>query len=524
MKTFQEFVAEAQKCWPGYKKKGTKKLFGKTYNNCVKEEIELEESSTGERTRGKATLARGRGADMTRQERSTAAVAKKAGLKGTGKYSTKDLRTPSRLYTNNNPDGYGNKGSTKLNHYVTTHASPRSAATSSDLDIIKKREYLGVKDGKLKYKHHPSADSVRRAKDFRKAIVRSGGDKRGKVHDVSIIPNDAYREKNQTKNRMTLGRNLVQGVKDVPKHLKAAGAKKGEVVTGKPAAVMPGEDKKTGAEKRGKLYGKILGSRASKRSEKTGVMVGSIKEVVEIIQELEESSTGEKTRGRATLARGRGADMTKSERTTAAIAKKAGLKGTGKYSTKDLRTRARDYTTYDRVGINNDIGDFGSTEQDHYIRTHPSVRAAAKGETLITKMKPAGRTSSGMTKLKTAPSGESVRRVKDFRKAIVRSGGDKRGKVHTVAIMHRDSDIGKGDSDQQMERGRNFIQAIKDTGKHLKKAGAKKGETVIAEPAGVMPGEDKKTGAAKRAKLYKKIFGKRVTKASPKTGLMTGKV
>ena len=38
MKTFQEFVVEAQKCWPGYKKKGTKKLFGKTYNNCVKAE------------------------------------------------------------------------------------------------------------------------------------------------------------------------------------------------------------------------------------------------------------------------------------------------------------------------------------------------------------------------------------------------------------------------------------------------------------------------------------------------------
>jgi hypothetical protein len=38
MKTFQEFIIEAKKCWPGYKKKGTKKLFGKTYNNCVKAE------------------------------------------------------------------------------------------------------------------------------------------------------------------------------------------------------------------------------------------------------------------------------------------------------------------------------------------------------------------------------------------------------------------------------------------------------------------------------------------------------
>lgn len=32
-----EGVSEAKKCWPGYKKKGTQKLFGKTYNRCVKE-------------------------------------------------------------------------------------------------------------------------------------------------------------------------------------------------------------------------------------------------------------------------------------------------------------------------------------------------------------------------------------------------------------------------------------------------------------------------------------------------------
>ena len=243
--------------------------------------------------------------------------------------------------------------------------------------------------------------------------------------------------------------------------------------------------------------------------------------VKEEFEELEESSTGEKTRGRATLARGRGADMTRSERTTAAVAKKAGLKGTGKYSTKDLRKPARDYTTYDSEDTEDD---YGSTEQDHFIRTHSSARAAAKGERLITKMKAAGRTSTGMTKLKTAPSSESVRRVKDFKKQMTKSGASKTGKVHTVDIMHRDSNVGKGDRNQQMERGRNFIQAIKDTPKHLKKAGAKKGDTVIGKPTAVMDGEDKKTGEAKRAKLYKNIFGKKSTKASPKTGLMTGKV
>jgi hypothetical protein len=240
--------------------------------------------------------------------------------------------------------------------------------------------------------------------------------------------------------------------------------------------------------------------------------------------ELEESSTGERsgrrTRGKLTLARGRGADMSKSERTTASVAKKAGLKGTGKYSTKDLRKKSRDYTTYDSE---DDLDDIGSTEQDHFIRTYSSARKAAKGEQLIKKYKPAGRTATGMTKLKTAPSSESVRRVKDLKKNMTKAGADKKGRVHTVDIMHRDSGVVKGDSDNQMERGRNFIAAVKDTPKQLKRAGAKKGEAVTGRPSAVMPGEDKKTGEAKRAKLYKKAFGKRSTERSAKTGLMVGK-
>ena len=241
--------------------------------------------------------------------------------------------------------------------------------------------------------------------------------------------------------------------------------------------------------------------------------------------ELEESSTGERsgrrTRGKVTLARGRGADMKRQERTTAAIAKKAGLKGTGKYSTNDLRTRPYDYTTYDSEDT---YDDYGSTKQDHYIRTHSSARKAARGENLIKKYKERRRTPEGHVQVKTAPSSESVRRVRDFRKQMTKTGANKRGPVHTVDIMHRDSEVGKGDKDQQMERGRNFIQALKDTPKHLKAAGAKKGEAVIGKPTAVMSGEDQKTGVAKRAKLYKKVFGKRSTKKSEKTGLMTGKV
>jgi hypothetical protein len=39
-------MSEGQKCWPGYKKKGTQKLFGKTYNRCVKaENISIEDAN-----------------------------------------------------------------------------------------------------------------------------------------------------------------------------------------------------------------------------------------------------------------------------------------------------------------------------------------------------------------------------------------------------------------------------------------------------------------------------------------------
>jgi len=303
----------------------------------------------------------------------------------------------------------------------------------------------------------------------------------------------------------------------------------------------PGYKKKGTQKLFGKTYNRCVKEDIlsfAKRQEKKGRGIGpkptkTPKELIDLAKklekkeeyELEESSSGERsgrrTRGKLTLARGRGADMTRQERSTASIAKKAGLKGTGKYSTKDLRTKAKDYTTYDSEDTEDD---YGSTEQDHYIRTHSSARKAAKGEQLISKFKTAGKTPTGMTKLKTAPSSESVRRVKDLKKQISKSGAKKTGPVHTVDIMHRDSDVGKGDKDQQMERGRNFIQALKDTPKHLKRAGAKKGETVVGKPTAVMSGEDQKTGVAKRAKLYKKVFGKRSTEKSEKTGLMTGAV
>jgi hypothetical protein len=386
MKTFQEFITEAKKCWSGYKKKGTQKLFGKTYNNCVKDVEEDYKKLPRER--------------MQQQ------------------YDRKKDKNYDEFHKQN-----------------TMGDGPRVLRGRSDNEIDKHGNSKQTKaiSGQLKNNPRFYDDS----------------------HEMWQRMQSKYKSNKNSNATSEVGKRLTSSVDE------------------------------------------------------------------DLSVELEESSTGERSRGRATLARGRGADMTKSERTTASVAKKAGLKGTGKYSTKDLRKKARDYTTYDSE---DDEDDIGSTEQDHFIRTYSSARRAAKGERLISKMKPAGRTPSGMTKLKSAPSGESVRRVKDLKKQMTKSGASKTGRVHTVDIMHRDSDVGKGDRNQQMERGRNFIQAVKDTPKHLEKAGAKKGDTVIGKPTAVMPGEDKKTGEAKRAKLYGKIFGKKSTKASPKTGLMTGKV
>jgi len=41
-------IEEGQKCWKGYEKKGTKKMFGKTYNNCVKKEEFEKEIPSGD--------------------------------------------------------------------------------------------------------------------------------------------------------------------------------------------------------------------------------------------------------------------------------------------------------------------------------------------------------------------------------------------------------------------------------------------------------------------------------------------
>lgn len=236
--------------------------------------------------------------------------------------------------------------------------------------------------------------------------------------------------------------------------------------------------------------------------------------------ELEESSTGERLgrRQRESLTGGRAFNkMTRKERITASIAKRAGIRGTGRLSTKDLRTKSSNYNNYD----GNIDTDYGSTEQDHYIHSHESPRAfASKNLVKKLKRKRVGRVLTN--KMEVVPSSKSVSAIKDFKRSLTKSGANKRGKVHEVDILPRDPNVAKGDPTDLVLRGKNFIQAIKDTPKELKKAGAKKRDPVVGKPSAIMDNENEKTGVAKRAKLYKKIFGHRSSKKSPRHGFMVG--
>ena len=98
---------KAKKCWPGYEKKGTKKMFGKTYNNCVKkEEVEMEAVNAAQQ----AAIAI---AKKKKKEEDMVAMKKKkknmyAGYEPQGELVDEDLRIKAIEYgAKNNIPGTG---------------------------------------------------------------------------------------------------------------------------------------------------------------------------------------------------------------------------------------------------------------------------------------------------------------------------------------------------------------------------------------------------------------------------------
>jgi len=84
----EELDEAGKKCWPGYKKKGTQKIFGKTYNRCVKEEG-AEEVEQIDEISANLALTASQKADEERR---------KAALAGNTKRAAKKAKQASDLY------------------------------------------------------------------------------------------------------------------------------------------------------------------------------------------------------------------------------------------------------------------------------------------------------------------------------------------------------------------------------------------------------------------------------------------
>ena len=81
----------------------------------------------------------------------------------------------------------------------------------------------------------------------------------------------------------------------------------------------------------------------------------------------------------------------------------------------------------------------------------------------------------------------------------------------------------KNDPTDLIGRGKEFVQTLKDVPQRLAASNVKPGSKVTGHPAAVMPGETNKVmGREKRAKLYKKIAGNRMTKMNPVTQTLVG--
>lgn len=218
--------------------------------------------------------------------------------------------------------------------------------------------------------------------------------------------------------------------------------------------------------------------------------------------------------------------LTRREVTSSSIIKRSGLgKGTGKLSPRDLRTQSKEYSTYDSE---DPLDDIGSTKQDTHISSYINPRSYANKSGLIQKLE-ITKSGWGSSNRRVKPSKESVRRLRALRRQLVRAGVNTRVPVHTVDILPRDPHIVKGDPDNQMERGRNFFKAIKNVPKHLKAASVSKRQGIIIGPSHVLTGEgrtkeERDVSKRKRASIYSKIFGNRLSKLSNTTGKMVGKI
>ena len=146
---------KAKKCWPGYEKKGTKKMFGKTYNNCVKkEEVEIGNELN----------------ELNKQERMETV---KQGSVGVGKRYSKKEHGKGQSFTSG-----GNVGRRNMRRFEKSHGGDGSRKLNkfgSDY-----QDDYRSKDG-LRAEKSDHAQKQRRAEHEKRRGVKTKGVKKEEV-------------------------------------------------------------------------------------------------------------------------------------------------------------------------------------------------------------------------------------------------------------------------------------------------------------------------------------------------------
>lgn len=125
-----------------------------------------------------------------------------------------------------------------------------------------------------KNKHKDKEENVRgKVKELRRQLHSKDTPKDAKVHDVSIGAPKKHVKGTAGKVRAFLG-----AVRDTEKHVRSAGAKKGDIVTNEPTQIGKSKKKRSdeeGAEQRGRIY-----QRAGMQplNKKTGVQHAHVKD------------------------------------------------------------------------------------------------------------------------------------------------------------------------------------------------------------------------------------------------------
>ena len=233
-------------------------------------------------------------------------AAQKAGFKGGDAKNRFDFDNKGQYHTTYPEKKYADRTfnhprhNTQVDTEINTAASGRKAAALSSGTKIPKPVSRPLGSQSRTTRRVPSTNEIaRNMKEFRRRVVQTGGQERNPVHMVDFIPRrDDYGVKGQMdKYSMKVGRNFVKAQQNLPKELKKAGAKQGDIVIGSPSHMRKGEDPKLGKEKRAQMYQRTFGKRVKglDSTGRTRYMIGAVGgEVKEQISLYQSESTQRK--------------------------------------------------------------------------------------------------------------------------------------------------------------------------------------------------------------------------------------